>query len=1155
LADQAGAYVIVSSQGSTADTALTSRREAMRGALAGAKNADALAVDFYDRTRIATWVRAHNGLIPWVRALAGRPLRGWQSYGAWAPESDNIPYLQDDALRLRRANSEAEKGVPALQGITELRTKLRAPRHVIRLVGLSGVGKTRLVQALFEQQVGAECLDPSLAMYTNMADGPEPPPIGMAAELVARQARIILVVDNCPSDLHHRLAEVCRQTNSLLSLLTIEYDIQDDTPEGTDVFKLEPSSADLIERLLRRRFAAISEIDAKSIASFSGGNARVAIALASTVGKHDTLAGLTDEALFRRLFRQGQGNDEQLYLDAQVCALLYSFHSEDTSVTGELARLGTLIGRSPQELYRSVAELRRRDLAQARSAWRAVLPHAIANRLATVALQNIPFQEIERQLFADESSRMLRSFSRRLGYLHRSAEAQRIVAGWLAADGLLARIDQLNELGQAMLRNIAPVAPEATVTALERAIMGAKGSDVLQGCRQHANLLRALAYDAPLFDRCVELLVRLESSGPVDRNAPGVEMFSSLFHVILSGTHARVEQRADRLRALLTSGDERRRTLGIAGLRAMLTTRHMTSTAEFDFGARPRDFGYWPSTNDEVQHWFAVALQSAEAAACDHPPTKTAARDVLAEKFGDLWFGSNNRNEFARIVRRLHSLEPWPEGWLAIRDILDSHGNGMPTDSRTALTALEKDLRPADLLQQVRMIARTEHHWGVDLEDVQESTENAGEKMAKTEELTRNLGRMLATDSTVRKEVVPELLVSNAHLWPLGEGLAIQAAQPEELWQELVDAFANIEPAARRAPLLRGFLSTLRSRDPALTDKLLDEAIEHQTLGPWFPFLQTAVELRERDVQRLKQALASGKTAAAAYNALRYGRATAPVRPDDLRDVLLAIAAMQDGYAVSLEILYMRLHNDVQHEGTVAPALMEAGRELLARVPFSGKDEHMDRRMGDIVRHCLGGTEGEALTKELCARLKHAIGTYETNIIYHDDLLISLFAVQPIAALDGIFGDTPEELNQGIRVLGDGLLRLQPLATVPDQDVLAWCDQDPQARYPALAKVIPFFTRAKEPPRWTSIALEFLEKAPDPNAILRQFTARFATKGVWTNTFGPYLESMASLFEQLDRYPHLKDTIAEQKQTIADWIDDAKKRSSVWQEHQDERFE
>ena len=133
-------------------------------------------------------------------------------------------------------------------------------------------------------------------------------------------------------------------------------------------------------------------VDVRTVAEFSGGNARIAIALARTIGENETIAGLTDEDLFQRLFRQRHEHDESLYLAAQVCSLVYSFQGEDISDgdQAELGRLGALVGKDAQEIFRSVAELHRRNLVQHRSVWRTVLPHAIANRLAATALQNIP---------------------------------------------------------------------------------------------------------------------------------------------------------------------------------------------------------------------------------------------------------------------------------------------------------------------------------------------------------------------------------------------------------------------------------------------------------------------------------------------------------------------------------------------------------------------------------------------------------------------------------------------------------------------------------------------------------------------------------------------------------------------------------------------
>src|SRR5690606_34465784 len=103
----------------------------------------------------------------------------------------------------------------------------------------------------------------------------------------------------------------------------------------------------------------------------------------------------------------------------------------------ELPILGSLVSKSADEMYAGVAELKQRDLVQVRAKWRAVLPHAIANRLAKTALKTIAPTKVKSVLVDNASERTLRSFSRRLGYLDDSHEARAIVKSWLAPDGLL----------------------------------------------------------------------------------------------------------------------------------------------------------------------------------------------------------------------------------------------------------------------------------------------------------------------------------------------------------------------------------------------------------------------------------------------------------------------------------------------------------------------------------------------------------------------------------------------------------------------------------------------------------------------------------------------------------------------------------------------
>jgi hypothetical protein len=87
----------------------------MAEALQGTPDAASLALDFYDRNRVATWVREHVGLIPWVRSRLGRSIPGWRSYGSWsyAPEGADPTYLVDEAARIQTGDKDEGDGLPA----------------------------------------------------------------------------------------------------------------------------------------------------------------------------------------------------------------------------------------------------------------------------------------------------------------------------------------------------------------------------------------------------------------------------------------------------------------------------------------------------------------------------------------------------------------------------------------------------------------------------------------------------------------------------------------------------------------------------------------------------------------------------------------------------------------------------------------------------------------------------------------------------------------------------------------------------------------------------------------------------------------------------------------------------------------------------------
>ncbi|HEY9117468.1 MAG TPA: hypothetical protein VIN11_06560, partial [Roseivirga sp.] len=645
LINNKGAYIIVSSGSSVAETAYSNRIKAMKEVVASEPNHDDLQVDFYDCNRIANWVRSHPSLILWIRSKIGRPIQGWQSYGNWANPTGGIndEYVLDEKLRLFDGESNSDAGLSVADGISLLREKLNVPGTCIRLAGLSGVGKTRLVQSLFDERIGENALNPLIVFYTDISDSPSPDPRNFAENLAQLPERAILIVDNCTPELHRNLTRICGNSANGLSLLTVEYDVREDIPEETNVFRLQTASFDVIEKIIAKRFSYIGQVDARRIAEFSDGNARVAIALAATFKKGETLSGFKDDQLFVRLFWQRNSQNDELLRSAEVCSLLYSFEGTKVDKGSELHILGTLISKSGSDIFRDVKLLGDRELVQSRGVWRAVLPHAIANRLAKRALLSIPVDKIVDTIIREGQERIIISFSRRLGYLHDCKEAVQIVASWLAPDGWIGKSSvELNTFGINVLQNVAPVCPDDTLKLIERAAQNPeKGEWYASRSNQDflyiVRLLRLLAYEPRLFHRCIRLLAKFAVTENEEENQNSIrDLFKSLFHVYLSGTHATLEDRASAIQELLNSDDQNLQRLGLLALEAALETWHFMSHYDLNFGARSRDYGLHPR-GAELDEWFARFIKIATDHALGEKITANNAKLVLASKMRGLW--------------------------------------------------------------------------------------------------------------------------------------------------------------------------------------------------------------------------------------------------------------------------------------------------------------------------------------------------------------------------------------------------------------------------------------------------------------------------------------------------------------------------------------
>ena len=1131
LLQDKGAYIIVSSAGSTTDTALERRVGAMNEAMANEIGHENFHLDFFDRGRVATWVRSHPSMVIWVREKIGKPLIGWQPYGDWAHTPGGVggEYILDDRLRLHDGNGTTNQKLSIGNGLLKLRSALQKPGISIRLVGLSGVGKTRLVQALFDNRVGSNALAQSQAIYTDVADGPIPDPVVMANQLINDRSRAILVIDNCPPDLHRRLTQPCSGQQSTVSLLTVEYDVRDDRPEETSVFRLEPASDNVIEGLISRceQFAHISDVDVRAIANFSGGNARIAIALANTVNKGETLSGFRDEELFKRLFWQRHDSNESLLISAQACALVYSFEGTDvSSEKSEIKFLASLVGKTDANLFRDIAELRNRDLIQSRDVWRAVLPHAIANRLAKGALESIP-KDILVDGFLGSSERLIKSFTRRLSYLHDCDAAVGIVNDWLDQDGWIGKlVGNLNNFGIDVLNNIAPVSPANTLEAMERAANGSDGSAFTSKNNPHSSefmrLLRYLAYDPELFDRSARLLCRFALSENQDgSDSDARDTLKSLFYIRLSGTHARIEARAKIIEEMIDSGDESKQELGLLLLNAALKTKLFGSFHEFSFGARSRDYGYRPKTHEEIAHWFNIVIGICSRVALSGQSISKQAKKLLADNLRGLWTTGYVFDAFEQSAREILEQGAWNDGWIAVRRIIQHDSSSFTDEDKERLYRLEKLLKPDSLLEKARAFALSGSHGAFDLEENFNTEETYSARYRRTEETTRKVGAEVAQDAETLSALLPDIVSTyNNRLFAFGIGLSEGSSDKKTLFQALHAELEKTEPEVRQIDVFLGFLSSCAKSDPPLYNSILDDLVKDDLLE-WFPQIQIWTStIDQRSVERLHETLDLGRAEIPSFSHLAFGRAHESISDDELAGLLKKILLKEGGVSVALKILEMRFSSHNQESSRYSDNLMAVARNLMATFPFYEKSEMNDHdyALGKVASICLAGPKGDHVATIMCRNLNKEISEYHISFFDYPLLLNSLAKAQPTIYLDVFLKDYPPFTYDNEQCHG-------PLDQISDIDILSWCEKDPSSRYALFASWMQAFRKSDKTGKyeWKPFIYMIFDKAPVLEDVLNHLANKFSPMS-WTGSRANILQDRAVLYQ--DFYEHDKNEVA-----------------------------
>lgn len=743
--------------------------------------------------------------------------QGWQRFDDWSNTKASIeePYFVDNDIKVITPQNRNNSELNVIDGITAIREKLSTASTSVRLVGLSGVGKTRFTQALFDKRIGDNNLDVRSVWYCDIGDSPNPLPEHFIEELKLKNKPFILIVDNCGQDTHANLTKKIQSTE--ISLLTIEYDVKDDLPERTDVYKLQPNSTDIIQKVIERHYPDVNDINRHKIADFSGGNYRLALAIASNIGKTDNLALLTDSELFERLFWQKGRQNEELFKVAKNFALVYSFNIEDSGEeNSELDFLSNLAKVDSDTAIEAIEILKSKDIVQQRGVWRAILPHALANHLAKELISTKLVNQLDK-LTKSMPERLQRSFIKRLSYFHDLPKIKDLVTLWFSNEGFLGeKILTGNYDAQDLvkIRLLSQIDEDQLLNLFERKHQ----LDPIFLTRENpsfveiSHLIRALAYQEHNFAKAFHLLVYFAKDEKEDeRNNSIMDLLTSLFRLRISETLANLEQKKEVLTTL--HANEENSPILLACLSKALNFHEsgylILGSNE---GGRSSDYGYQPKTYDELWSWTEFLLEILNK--LDQQGVAQA-RKIFLNNIKDIIWTCGKVDFVKAYLEKFSERSYFSEAHTRILNILKFNEEELNTNAPELLLDLEnleRSLRPTkDNLTELiksyilisdhdlyKMTKKNDDKYAIripDFDNYEDLIHHISNELTKVEKLIENLDLLLKANTG---------WMQNNYLIKLGEASSKIFIDINQCINSLSDI--NIEKSMRSSEFLVGLL-------------------------------------------------------------------------------------------------------------------------------------------------------------------------------------------------------------------------------------------------------------------------------------------------------------------------------------------------------------
>lgn len=1114
--ERGGCYIMVCGQ-SYENKLIKARVESIRKSLAkGGLSVEPDRVQFRDADQIASWVNVLPPVAAWVLEQTQPGMVGpFKDWTHWAGCFDSSPWVADPRLPSFRE---------------QVRSLVGRLRGVARVVGLSGVGKSRLVYEALgpaDEEEGSVALLSDLVLYAVESEVGTMAVKGIVQTLVDSGFRAVVVVDRCPLGSHQDLAAMVKRTGSRVSLVTIDHEVPPSIQGDDELLLVEQASDAVVEGMIKQIAPDLPGEDHRRLLMFARGFPQMAALLGQAWLKDMPIAAATNDELIDRILLGRKPFDVSLLKDAGM--LLGAFRllgvNDDLNDLSHVALLTR--ARSTEDLHVALDDLQARGVVQKHGRLVSLQPKPLAMALAERQWRQWGQSRWDEVLAGSLPQRLRQNAAHQLAMLNTGLVAPQVARRVARLNGPFASLEALAREGAAEVINaLSEIDAEAIVGVLEHIL---KPLSIEETMKVDGDLRRSLVYALEkiafiesTFERAALLLLRFAVAENEQWANNSVGQFKALFPVFLSNTAAPAEPRLRLFDELLRKNDPQQMPIVADALVAAIDM-HSSSrmVGPETHGSRPALEPWEPKYWNVAWDYVIACVDRLAVLALRDDAVGLQARTGIANQFRTFVEGGL-LDHIERWVTEIRAVHPyWPTALNVLGDVLQFDLSDLKSGVEGRVRKLIADLTPQDLASRVRFIV-TEMPWDYPIDEQLDFQERDKRQVVAV----RNLANELLLQPDKLSSVLGSISEGDQRMAvPFGQALAELSNEPL-FWEKLIkDAYVMAPDGKRNYGLIAGFYTGLASRHPTAVDAFKREAVRSNVYAPILPFLCLRLGIKAADVLMVCEALQEEALPPGTLSYWGMGGVFSKLDAPSAAPLFNYLLAMGDvGYSVALDLMGMFVHGQLDRLEELRPQLMLAVDNVGNRPKRRGSQmdsHHFKEMLGWLLAKGRNDADARAAAGKL-AKYLAADPDGDARDVIKPLLPIMLEHFAPIVWPP--FGNAIVRDRASAwrieHVLGDSFSfarRKQPaILHVPEDILFAWAHANPDSGPAFLARVLPVLTtRAKGAgfhPLVKRLLDEFGERE-DVHRSLVQNMHSFGWSGSLTTYYALYEEPLRSLFE------------------------------------------